>query len=63
MIPRSNLHTHTTFSDGADSAEAVVLSAIGMGMETLGFSEHSGLPFSTSWCMTPQKCEAYHREI
>lgn len=63
MIPRSNLHTHTKFSDGADNAENVVLSAIGMGMETLGFSEHSGLPFSTSWCMTPENREAYHKEI
>ena len=63
MIPRSNLHTHTTFSDGADRAENVILSAIEMGMETLGFSDHSGLPFPTTWCMTPEARDAYHREI
>ncbi len=40
-LPKSNLHTHTTFSDGKNTAEDVVLSAIQAGMNTVGFSEHS----------------------
>lgn len=63
MFPKSNLHTHTRFSDGADLAEEVVLSAIELGIETLGFSEHSALPFPTSWCMDAPTTECYHKEI
>ena len=37
----SNLHTHTTFCDGRDAAEAVVLSAIDKGFCSLGFSGHA----------------------
>ena len=37
----SNLHTHTTFCDGRDTAEAVVLSAIDKGFCSLGFSGHA----------------------
>ena len=41
LLTKSNLHTHTTFADGKHTAEEVVLSAIDLGMDVLGFSEHS----------------------
>lgn len=63
MIPKCNLHTHTTFCDGKHSAEEMVLAAINAGLETLGFSGHSGLPFSLDWCMTEQKHKEYQQEI
>ena len=63
MIPKCNLHTHTRFCDGKDSAEEVVLAAIAAGMETIGFSGHSGLPFSTSWTMKQEKTKEYQKEI
>ena len=63
MIPKSNLHTHTRFCDGKDSAEEVVLAAIAAGMETVGFSGHSGLPFSTSWTMKQERTREYQKEI
>ena len=63
MIPKCNLHTHTTFCDGKDSAEEVVLAAIDRGMETIGFSGHSGLPFSTTWTMKQEKTKEYQKEI
>ena len=63
MIPKCNLHTHTTFCDGKDSAEEVVLASIAAGMETIGFSGHSGLPFSTTWTMKQEKTKEYQKEI
>lgn len=40
-MKKQNLHTHTDLSDGKDSMEAMVLSAIEKGFDSLGFSEHS----------------------
>ena len=61
-LPKSNLHTHTTFCDGKHSAEEVVLSAIQMGMNTLGFSEHSTC-LENGYGMTTDEELAYRREI
>ena len=38
---RSNYHTHTVFSDGANTPEEMVLAAIDLGLESIGFSDHS----------------------
>ncbi|MBE5972097.1 MAG: PHP domain-containing protein [Lachnoclostridium sp.] len=46
----SNLHTHTTFSDGKHSLEENVLSAIEKNMISLGFSDHSYTGCDTSYC-------------
>lgn len=40
MIPGSNVHTHTVFSDGSDTAEEMVQAALRLGFHTLGFSDH-----------------------
>lgn len=61
-LPKSNLHTHTTFSDGKNTAEEVVLSAIRTGMNTLGFSEHSACAHVT-YGMRVGEESAYHKEI
>lgn len=63
IIPKCNLHAHTTFCDGKHSAEEMVLAAIDAGMETLGFSGHSGLPFYTDWSMNAVHTQAYQKEI
>ena len=63
MIPRFNLHTHTTFCDGANSAEEMVRSAIALGCEGIGFSGHSYIPGETSWTMTERGTEEYVKEI
>ena len=39
-----NLHTHTVFSDGKNTAEEMVTGALRAGCASLGFSEHSPLP-------------------
>lgn len=37
----SNLHTHSTYSDGKNSVEEIILKAISLNFESIGFSEHA----------------------
>jgi len=60
---KTNFHTHTTFADGKHTAEEMILSAIEMGGEAIGFSEHGYTPIDHSWCMLPDATEAYISEI
>ena len=58
-----NLHTHTSFCDGGNTAEEMARAAIGAGLEYLGFSGHSFTFFDTSYCMSREDTIAYRREI
>ena len=62
MLPKSNLHTHTTFSDGRDAAEKVVGAALRLGFHTLGFSDHGAAPYDDA-AMPRQAIPAYRAEI
>lgn len=46
-----NLHTHTTLCDGKNTPEEVVLSAIGKGFDSIGFSGHGYTDFDLSYCI------------
>ncbi len=59
----ADFHVHTTFCDGRDAAEAVVQSALSLGMKRLGFSSHAHVSFDPEACMSPEATEAYKREI
>ncbi len=66
MIPPCNLHTHTTFCDGKNTPEEMVLSAVKLGCQTLGFSGHapaSELWGHESWCMNADTLQTYWNEI
>ena len=39
-VKLQNLHTHTVFGDGQNTAEEMVRAAIAAGCGSLGFSEH-----------------------
>ena len=59
-----NLHTHTTYCDGADTPEQMILAAIEKGFGSIGFSGHSYMFYSNyTLQMTPQKTEKYKAEI
>ena len=47
----TNYHTHTTYCDGKNTVEEVVLSAIASGFDAIGFSGHGYTPFDVSYCM------------
>ncbi len=51
----SNFHQHTTFSDGKNTPEEVLQSALARGMEAIGFSDHSYTSIDESYCMMPQQ--------
>ena len=58
-----NLHMHTTYCDGKDSAEAMTQAAIEEGLSVAGFSGHSFTPHDQSYCMTREGTLRYIEEI
>ncbi len=58
-----NLHTHSTYCDGKNSLEDMVLGAIEKGFDSIGFSGHSYMSFSPHISMSPEGTEEYKREI
>ena len=64
MKNRQNLHTHTTYVDGKDTPEEMILEAIARKFDSVGFSEHSFLRYSTfPNQLTDDKAEQYKEEI
>ena len=47
----SNLHSHTTFCDGNNTPEEMVIIAIEKGFSSFGFSGHAITDFDLSYCM------------
>ena len=58
-----DLHTHTVFSDGKNSPEEMVISAIEKGLCEIGISDHSYTDFDTSYCIKKEKISEYKAEI
>lgn len=58
-----DLHTHTTFSDGENTPEEMILGAIGKGLDMIGFSDHAYTSFDLQYCMSKDRLEDYRREI
>ena len=66
-----NLHTHSTFCDGKNTAEEMVLSAIERGITVLGFSGHCMYPLNPEfykpvdhvWHMPLERIADYAAEI
>ena len=46
MLNKQNLHIHSTYADGKDTPEEIIQEAIKRGYDSIGFSEHSFMPFS-----------------
>lgn len=58
-----DLHMHTTYCDGNNSAEEMVLAAARKGLKTVGVSGHSFTWFDTSYCMSRENTEVYIAEV
>ena len=58
-----DLHVHTTYCDGENTPQEIVLCAIDKGLDVLGFSGHSYTFFDESWCMSKEGTAAYKKEI
>lgn len=59
----SNLHTHSVFSDGKNTPEEIVLSAIEKNFISIGFSDHSDTPCDQSYCMKLPQYPEYFRTV
>jgi histidinol-phosphatase (PHP family) len=60
----SNLHTHTSFSDGTDTPELFAQKAIEAGLCSYAFTDHAPIPnISRKWCIPDNKIEEYFSEI
>ena len=58
-----NFHTHTTYCDGKNTAEEMILAAINQGFTALGFSGHSHTSIDPSYCMTTDETRRYIDEL
>lgn len=63
MKPLCDYHIHTTFSDGKNTPEEMVLAAIEKGVYEMGFSDHSYTFFDDSYTIQFDKIAEYKREI
>ena len=58
-----NLHTHSIYSDGKSQPREIVEEAVRQGLTTLGFSEHSPLPFDNNFSVKEANMPKYVAEI
>lgn len=58
-----NLHTHSIYSDGKSQPREIVEEAVRQGLMTLGFSEHSPLPFDNNFSVKEADMPCYVAEI
>ena len=58
-----NLHTHSVYSDGKSQPREIVEEAVRQGLTTLGFSEHSPLPFDNNFSVKSADMPLYVAEI
>lgn len=60
----ANLHTHTNYTDGADSVEAMADAAYAAGFAVFGFSEHSYTPMIDGFPgLTPDLYPSYREDV
>lgn len=58
---RSNFHTHSTFCDGKNTPEEIVLKAMEKEFSAIGFSSHGYTGFDTRYCL--KDTDGYIKEI
>ena len=58
-----NLHAHSIYSDGKSQPREIVEEAVRQGLTTLGFSEHSPLPFDNNFSVKEANMPKYVAEI
>ena len=58
---KSNLHTHSTFCDGKNTPEEIVISAINKGFASVGISGHGYTEFDLRYCI--KNVAEYQNEI
>ena len=62
-MQKFDLHMHTSYCDGNDSAEEMILAAIDKGLEVVGISGHSFTAHDPSYCMSREGTSQYIGEV
>ena len=60
---RGNLHTHTIYCDGENTAEEMIESAIEKEFDYIGFSGHSYTFFDNTYAMSKENTKKYIEEL
>ena len=60
---RQNLHTHTTWDDGKNTAREMIEAALAAGMTAVGISVHSPTEPADGWSLPVEKLPDYRREM
>ena len=60
---KTDIHMHTVYCDGKNTAEEMVRSAINKGFNCVGISGHSYTCFDESYCMSRSDTEKYKKDI
>lgn len=63
MKRRANFHCHSTFSDGVNTLEEMVLWALEHEFEALGFTEHGYASYDTIVCIDREDIPEYMRQV
>ena len=58
-----SLHTHSLYDDGQDTLAHMAQNAEAAGLDALGFSGHSPLPFANDWAIDQSCLADYLREV
>ena len=58
-----NLHTHTTYCDGKNTAREMIEAAISLGFDSLGFSSHAPTASRTDWEMSDAALADYIKNV
>lgn len=58
-----NLHTHTSYCDGKDTPEDMILAAYEKGFQSIGFSGHSYMYYAPTHSMSLEGTEEYKKKI
>ncbi len=58
-----DLHIHSTYSDGKNSIEEIVLKAIEKSFDIIGISDHSYTSFDESYCIKKDAIDKYLKDI
>ncbi len=62
-MPLYNFHQHSSFSDGQAHAEQYVEKASQLNFKAMGFTEHSPLPFKTTFSLKMENIDDYIKTI
>lgn len=58
-----NLHMHSTWDDGKNSVEEMILASKAAGLSSVGFSVHAPMTFENSWECPKERLGDYIREV